>query len=106
MARLAVHATARGVTLIRAGRQPEPGSAAARRLVARARRELAEYLAGQRAFFSVPVDLSGASAFQRKVLRAAAGIPFGQARPYAWVARRIGHPRAARAGGAALARNP
>jgi len=106
MARLAVHATARGVTLIRAGRQPEPGSAAARRLVARARRELGEYLAGKRAFFSVPVDLSGVPAFQRKVLRAAAEIPFGRARPYAWVARRIGHPRAARAVGTALGRNP
>ena len=103
---LAVHATARGISLIRAGRQPEPGSAAARRLVARARLELAEYLAGKRAFFSVPVDLSGAPAFQRKVLAAAREIPFGEARPYAWVARRIGQPRAVRAVGTALGRNP
>ncbi|MBI2527833.1 MAG: methylated-DNA--[protein]-cysteine S-methyltransferase [Candidatus Rokubacteria bacterium] len=104
--RLAVHATARGVSLIRAGRQPAATSVAARRLVARARIELAEYLAGKRAFFSVPVDLSGAAAFQRKVLAAAREIPFGEARPYAWVARRIGHPRAVRAVGTALGRNP
>lgn len=104
--RLAVEASPRGVTLIRAGRQGRAASAAAQRLVDRARRELGEYLGGRRAFFSVPVDLSGAPPFQRKVLRAAAGIPFGQARPYAWVAGRIGHPRAARAVGTALGRNP
>jgi len=106
MERLAVHATARGVSLIRAGRQPAATSVAARRLVARARLELGEYLAGKRAFFSVPVDLSGAPAFQRKVLAAAREIPFGEARPYAWVARRTGHPRAVRAVGTALGRNP
>ena len=106
MERLAVHATARGVSLIRAGRQPAATSVAARRLVARARLELGEYLAGKRAFFSVPVDLSGAPAFQRKVLAAAREIPFGEARPYAWVARRIGQPRAVRAVGTALGRNP
>ena len=62
--------------------------------------------AGQRAFFSVPVDLAEAPAFQRQVLEAAAEIPFGEARPYAWVARRVGHPRAVRAVGTALGRNP
>src|SRR3990167_2747472 len=106
MERLAVHATARGVSLIRAGRQPAATSVAARRLVARGGLGLGEYLAGKRAFFSVPVDLSGAPAFQRKVLAAAREIPFGEARPYAWVARRIGHPRAVRAVGTALGRNP
>jgi O-6-methylguanine DNA methyltransferase len=40
------------------------------------------------------------------VLEAAREIPFGEARPYAWVARRIGRPRAVRAVGTALARNP
>ena len=104
--RLAVQATPRGVSRIRPGRQQQPAGAAARRLVERARVELGEYLAGKRAFFSVPVDLSEAPAFQRKVLEAAQQIPFGQARPYAWVARRIGHPRAVRAVGTALGRNP
>ncbi len=106
LGRLAVRATARGVTLIRAGRQPEAPTAGARRMVERARRELAEYLAGQRAFFSVPVDLSTASPFQRTVLEAAARIRFGQVTTYTDLARRIGHPRAARAVGTALARNP
>ena len=104
--RLAVQATARGVSLIRSGRQALVDGAAARRWVERARLELSEYLAGKRSFFSVPVDLSAAPEFQQKVLRAAAEIPFGEAQPYAWVARRIGHPRAVRAVGTALGRNP
>lgn len=106
LGRLAVHATPRGVTLIRAGRQPAAPTAGARRVVERARRELAEYLAGRRAFFSVPVDLSAAPAFQMDVLGAASRIPFGRARTYAQLARRIGRPLAARAVGTALARNP
>ncbi|HUG37757.1 MAG TPA: methylated-DNA--[protein]-cysteine S-methyltransferase [Candidatus Limnocylindrales bacterium] len=104
--RLAVRATTRGVTAIRPGRQAEPASAAARRWVDRARLELGEYLAGKRAFFTVPVDLTATPPFQRKVLEAARSIPFGQARPYAWVAKRIGHPRAVRAVGTALGTNP
>ncbi|MCI0549158.1 MAG: methylated-DNA--[protein]-cysteine S-methyltransferase [Candidatus Rokubacteria bacterium] len=104
--RLAVEAGPEGVRLIRPGRQGRPATAGARRLVERAREELAEYLAGQRAFFSVPVDLSAAPAFQRAVLDAARRIPFGEARPYAWIARRIGQPRAVRAVGTALGKNP
>jgi len=106
LARLAIDATPRGVSLIRLGRQPRPEGAAARRWVERARVELAEYLAGKRAFFSVPVDLSAVPAFQRDVLTAAGQIPFGQARPYAWIAKRIRRPRAVRAVGTALGGNP
>jgi O-6-methylguanine DNA methyltransferase len=40
------------------------------------------------------------------VLAAARRIPFGEVRPYAWVAQHIGHPRAVRAVGTALGRNP
>ncbi|HEX9775613.1 MAG TPA: MGMT family protein [Actinomycetota bacterium] len=54
---------------------------------------------------SVPLDLK-VGAFQRAVLEAAARIPPGEVRPYAWVAREIGRPRAVRAVGSALARNP
>jgi len=104
--RLAVSATTRGVSLIRLGTQ-EPGkSRAARSFIERAREELHDYLQGQRVYFSVPVDLHDAPAFQAKVLRAAGDIPFGQARPYAWVATHIGHPGAVRAVGTALGKNP
>ena len=95
-----------GSRLIRAERLEKPASAAARRLAERAREELSEYFEGKRAFFSVPVDLTEAPDFQRKVLAAARDIPFGEVRPYAWVAQRIGHPRAVRAVGTALGRNP
>ena len=104
--RLAIQATPHGVSLIRTGRLEQPASAAARRLAERAREEIVEYLRGKRAFFSVPVDLSEAGAFQRRVLEAARQIPFGEARPYAWVAERIGNPHAVRAVGTALGRNP
>ena len=104
--RISIQATPEGVSLIRAERLPKPATAAAREVAQRAREELSEYFQGRRAFFSVPVDLSGAPDFQKKVLAAARRIPFGEVRPYAWVARRIGHPRAVRAVGTALGRNP
>ncbi|MBI2104290.1 MAG: MGMT family protein [Candidatus Omnitrophica bacterium] len=44
--------------------------------------------------------------FQRLVYTATLRIPRGETRSYQWVAARIGHPRAARAVGGALRRNP
>src|SRR3989344_8452173 len=44
--------------------------------------------------------------FQWKVLEATMAIPLGETRSYQWVARRIGSPKAARAVGQALRRNP
>jgi O-6-methylguanine DNA methyltransferase len=40
------------------------------------------------------------------VLQKAREIPRGEVRPYAWIAREIGHPRAVRAVGTALGHNP
>jgi O-6-methylguanine DNA methyltransferase len=51
-------------------------------------------------------DLRGLSEFQRDVLLAAQTIPRGQVRPYAWIAHQIGRPKAVRAVGTALGRNP
>lgn len=104
--KLAIEATPRGISLVRTGRAGKPATAAARRLTEQAREEIHEYLRGQRAFFRVPVDLATVPDFQRKVLEAARLIPFGEARPYAWIAARIGNPRAVRAVGTALGRNP
>jgi O-6-methylguanine DNA methyltransferase len=104
--RLAVQTTSRGVSLIRMGPAEGPATAAGRRLAEQARLEIAEYLRGKRAFFSVPVDLANEPEFQRRVLEVARQIPFGEARPYAWIAQRIGHPQAVRAVGTALGRNP
>jgi O-6-methylguanine DNA methyltransferase len=55
---------------------------------------------------AVPVDLSECSPFEQSVLRKAAEIARGSARPYGWVAREIGTPEATRAVGNALGRNP
>lgn len=75
--------------------------------LAEAERQLREYFAGQRSCFDLPVDLSVLSPFQRRVLETALQtIPFGQVVPYAELARRIGRPKAARAVGGALGRNP
>jgi O-6-methylguanine DNA methyltransferase len=51
-------------------------------------------------------DLAGLTAFDVDVLQATLAIPVGEVRPYAWVAAAIGRPRAVRAVGSALGRNP
>lgn len=52
------------------------------------------------------VDLSDLTPFEQAALRAAASIPPGEVRSYAWVATKIGKPKAARAVGQVMARNP
>ncbi len=54
----------------------------------------------------LPLDLGDLSAFERATLRKTMEIPWGEVRPYAWVAREIGRPRAVRAVGSALGHNP
>ena len=44
--------------------------------------------------------------FEWSVLKAALTIPLGQTRSYKWIARKIGRPKAARAVGQALRKNP
>jgi O-6-methylguanine DNA methyltransferase len=51
-------------------------------------------------------DLRGLTPFSQAVLRKTLEISRGQVRPYAWIAREIGHPAAVRAVGTALANNP
>jgi methylated-DNA-[protein]-cysteine S-methyltransferase len=76
------------------------------RLLDRPRRELDEYLAGRRRSFELELDLRGLTVFARRVLQAAARIPYGQTATYAQVARLAGSPRGARAAGNALGANP
>ena len=44
--------------------------------------------------------------FQWQVLKATLTIPIGQTRSYQWIARKIGRPKAVRAVGQALRKNP
>ncbi|MGH7258629.1 MAG: methylated-DNA--[protein]-cysteine S-methyltransferase, partial [Nitrospiraceae bacterium] len=71
-----------------------------------ARTQLIEYLAGERRAFSLPVDMSGGTPFQRLVWRAILRIPHGRVRSYQWVAARVGGKQYARAVGMALGSNP
>lgn len=48
----------------------------------------------------------GITPFAKKVYRAVLTIPLGEVRSYKWVAERIGMPRATRAIGQVLKRNP
>ena len=70
------------------------------------RRQLDEYFAGRRRGFELRLDWSLAGEFGRRVLRRTAEIPYGEVATYGDVARAIGSPRAARATGNALGRNP
>jgi methylated-DNA-[protein]-cysteine S-methyltransferase len=74
-------------------------------ILVEAERQLAEYFSGRRQQFSLTLDPSGTD-FQRRVWGALMTIPFGETRSYAQIAAQIGQPRAARAVGAANARNP
>jgi methylated-DNA-[protein]-cysteine S-methyltransferase len=69
------------------------------------RRELAEYFAGDRTTFDVPLHLIG-SAFQRRVWTALLEIPCGETTSYGALATSIGSPGAARAVGLANGQNP
>jgi methylated-DNA-[protein]-cysteine S-methyltransferase len=68
--------------------------------------QLAEYFAGQRRQFDVPLDLSYGTAFQQSVWQALLGIARGATASYGEVSARIGRPAAVRAVGSAIGRNP
>jgi len=74
-------------------------------VIAATRLQLAEYFAGTRRAFSLPLDLHG-TPFQVKAWRALATIPYGTTTTYGAQARRLGDARWARAVGAANGRNP
>lgn len=71
----------------------------------RALGQLAEYFAGRRRAFDLPLDLLG-TAFQRQVWQAVATVPYGETRSYSEIARAIGRPAAVRAVGAANGASP
>lgn len=70
-----------------------------------ARAQLAEYFAGTRHTFELPLRLTG-TPFQQLAWRALTEIPYGATRTYGEQAARLGRPGAARAVGAANGRNP
>jgi methylated-DNA-[protein]-cysteine S-methyltransferase len=68
-------------------------------------RQLAEYFAGQRTTFDLPLAPAG-TPFQQRIWAALQKIPYGQTRSYTHLAIAAGSPKASRAAGAANGRNP
>ena len=71
-----------------------------------ARRELDDYFEGRRHAFDLPVDLAPVGEFHRDVLARLARVPYGSVTTYGALAAQAGRPRAARAVGTAMNRNP
>ena len=71
-----------------------------------AARQLEHYLKGHRDGFDLPLDISGGTPFQQTVWRALLAIDRGQTISYGLLSRLIGNPKAVRAVGAAVGRNP
>lgn len=90
----AAHEARCGRRTILSGALPEPlGRAITRRL------------GGDRGA-AIRLDLRGRTPFEVAVWEKALEIPFGEVRPYGWIAAEIGKPGATRAVGTALGHNP
>ena len=114
---LLVAATPRGVCRISYDADPEAEAERlaraygrrvlrAPRAVDEVRRELDEYFAGRRVTFDLDLDLAAAPEFTRTVLDELALVPYGEVTTYGSLAARVGSPRAARAVGTVMNRNP
>jgi methylated-DNA-[protein]-cysteine S-methyltransferase len=110
LTRLDLAASPAGITRITVrrgrGKRAAPEGGRIGHILQQAREELAEYFAGDRTFFTVPVDLSRVPAFERAALQIASQIPYGEVRSYKWIAEQLGTRDAARAVGGAMAANP
>jgi len=73
--------------------------------IKRAATQLNEYMAGRRTEFDLPLAFDGTK-FQTDVWRALLKIPFGKMRSYGGIAAAVGRPRAVRAVGNAVGKNP
>lgn len=71
-----------------------------------ARAQLTEYFAAQRKLLDLPLDMGSGTAFQQAVWRALLQIPFGLTSSYGAIGASIGKPKAVRAVGLAIGRNP
>jgi methylated-DNA-[protein]-cysteine S-methyltransferase len=88
-------ATTFGVRVLRATKPVDP-----------VRRQLDEYFDGTRTKFELPIDLKGTGTFSRDVLARLARVPYGQVTTYGALAAEADRPKAARAVGVVMNRNP
>lgn len=71
-----------------------------------AQHQLAQYFAGTREYFDLPVTLGTAEGFLGRAQQQLTTIPYGETRTYGELAAQLGSPGAARAVGTACAQNP
>ena len=93
------------------GQQHQPdhrawGPAPDHPVLKRACAQLADWFAGRRSDFDLPLDLQTGTAFQQSVWQALLQIPRGATTSYGQLSAGIGRPAAVRAVGAAIGRNP
>lgn len=74
-------------------------------IIKEAHRQLTEYFDGRRKYFDLPLKPAG-TPFQLKVLDELAKVPYGERRTYGQLAAAAGNPKASRAVGMVMNRNP
>ena len=79
----------------RRGRGPERGKA-----------QLTSYFQGKLKAFTIETEFIAGTDFERDVWSLLKKVPYGETRSYKWVAGQVGRPRAVRAVGQALKKNP
>lgn len=70
------------------------------------RQQLVDYFGGKLREFEQEIILLSGTEFEKSVWLSLRQIPYGETRTYKWVAERIGKPKAVRAVGRALSKNP
>jgi methylated-DNA-[protein]-cysteine S-methyltransferase len=85
--------------------EPPPGAEQDDEALAPVAAQLADYFAGRRLAFDLPLAPVG-TAFQQKVWLALREIPYGRTTTYGEIATGLGQPTASRAVGLANGRNP
>jgi methylated-DNA-[protein]-cysteine S-methyltransferase len=68
--------------------------------------ELDRYFSGKGHAFTHPLRFGSGTPFQQAVWRMLLTVPFGETRSYQWLAEAVGRPKAARAVGQAVGKNP
>jgi methylated-DNA-[protein]-cysteine S-methyltransferase len=93
------------IDLLPLGGKAKRRSPPANALLARALKEIKEYLQGERRRFTVPFFQKHATPFHEKVYATLMSVPYGRVVSYGELARLAGVPGAARAVGSAMKRN-
>lgn len=103
---LKVEKTSKGISKVEISKEPLEKTKKKSKNVIQIEEVFHKFIQGKRDVFgNVSLDPAGTE-FQKKVWKAAQAIPYGETRTYAQIAAQIGHPKALRAVGTALGKNP